>query len=176
LNLGQQPNIEIDQRDLPRRKASPGAARPWRPSRPGELSNPQDVPSGGPFGVVGPDSGYALKLVGEHELALLPGEHHHDVATAVAAIASARAARGGRAPIADDVAVGMIVLGLDAEAAVDAGVLSNRPTWVANVGHDAAKLRKLVADVPEELLDSTPASLRAHVGSGWVFRNGGSSE
>ncbi len=174
--MGQQPNIEIDPRDLPRRSAAPGVARSWRPSRPGELNSPEEVPSGGPFGVIGPDSGYALKLVGEHQLALLPGEHHHDVAAAVAAIASARAARLGRAPIADDVAVGMIVLGLDAAAAVDAGVLSNRPRWLANVGHDAAKLRKLVADVPQQLLEATPDALRTHVSSGWIFRNGGSSE
>ena len=134
------------------------------------------MPVGGPFGTVGPDSGYALKLVAEHELSLLPGEHHHDVATAVAAIASARAARVGRAPIADDVAVGMIVLGLDAAAAGDAGVLSNRPSWVANVGHDAAKLRQLVADVPPELVGGTPEALRTAVAEGWVYRNGGSPE
>ena len=113
--------------------------------------------------MIGPDSGYALRLVAEEDLKLLPGEHHHDVEIAVAAIASARAAGFGRAPIADDVAVGMIVLGLDADAAVDSGVLSNRPRWVGNVGHDAGKLRAIVADVPQALLAMTPLQLRAKV-------------
>ena len=90
--MGQQPNIQIDQSDAPRTKAAPGVARSWKPSRPGELSTPDQVPSGGAFGVVGPDSGYALRLAAEKDLKPLPGEHHHDVEIAVAAIASARAA------------------------------------------------------------------------------------
>lgn len=174
--MGQQPNIPIDQRDAPRSKPSPGPARAWKPSRPGDLVTPEQVPSGGAFGVIGPDSGYALRLATEYELNLLPGEHKHDLEVAVAAIASARAAGFGRAPIADDVAVAMIVLGLDREAAVDPGVLSNRPRWVANAGHDAGKLRGIVADVPADLLALTPAQLRARVADGWVYRNGGAAE
>ena len=59
---------------------------------------------------------------------------------------------------------------------MDPGVLSNRPGWVGNVGHDAGKLRGLVADVPEDLLDSTPDELRARVANGWIYRDGGSAE
>lgn len=173
--MGQQPNIELDHSDSPRRKPAPGVARPWRPSRPGDLNTPGEVPVGGPFGVVGPDSGYALKLVAERDLNLLPGEHHHDAAAAVAAIASARAAHVGRAPIADDVTVGLIILGLDGGAAVDSGILAHRPGWIGNVGHDAAKLRSIVADVPPEVLGLAPIALRDHVGAGWVYRDGGAA-
>ena len=168
--MGQQPNIELGITDAPRRKPGPAPARRWRPARPAELHAPEAVPSGGAFGLIGPDSGYALRLVGEREFKLLPGEHHHDAATAVAAIASARAAKLGRAPIADDVTVGLIVLGLDSEAPVDAEILAERPGWIANVGHSASKLRGIVADVPEDLLMLPPAELRAKVVGGWVFR------
>jgi len=168
--MGQQPNIELGITDAPRTKPGPAPARRWRPARPGELSGPAEVRRGGAFGLAGPDSGYALKLVREREFNLLPGEHRHDAATAVAAIASARAAKVGRAPIADDVAVGMIVLGLDGETPVDAELLAARPGWIANVGHNASKLRSIVADIPEDLLRMTPAELSSRAANGWVFR------
>lgn len=168
--MGQQPNIELGITDAPRRKPEPAPARRWRPARPAELTVPAAVPRGGAFGLAGPDSGYALKLVGERSLNLLPGEHHHDAAAAVAAIASARAAKVGRAPVKDDVTVGMVVLGLDGEAPVDADLLAGRPGWIANVGHNASKLRAIVADVPEDILAVTPAEVRSRVAGGWVFR------
>ena len=168
--MGQQPNIELGITHAPRTKPGPAPARRWRPGRPAELSSPAAVRRGGAFGLAGPDSGYALKLVGEREFNLLPGEHHHDAAAAVAAIASARAAKVGRAPIADDVTVGLIVLGLDGEAPVDAELLAARPGWIANVGHNAAKLRGIIADVSEDVLRLTPTELSAKAANGWVFR------
>lgn len=169
--MGQQPNIQIEYDELPRRRPAPGVARPWRPDRPAELDSPR-IPTGGLFGTIGPDSGYALRLVAERDLQTLPGEHHHDLEVAVAAIASARAATLGRAPIADDVTVGMIVLGLDPDTPVEPSILGNRPQWVANVGHDAGKLRGIVADIPIGALRRSPAALRQYVATGWVYRQG----
>ncbi len=171
--MGQQPNIELHHNDLPRAQLAPGPARAWRPRRPGELTSPADFRFGGRFGAIGPDAGYALKLAAGAEMNLLPGEHRHDAVAAVAAIASARAAAEGRAPVADDVVIGMIVLGLDGQAKVDSAVLAKRPRWIANVAHDATKLRGIVADVPADLLALTPEQLRAEVASGWHFRNEG---
>ena len=168
--MGQQPNIEPGRSAAPRTKLGPGAARSWRPGRPGELDAPVDVPSGGLFGVAGPDAGYALKLVGERSFKLRPGEHHHDVAAAVAAIACARAAQVGRGPTADDVSIGMAVLGLDRAVPVDSAILDQRAGWVANVGHDAAKLSGIVADVPADILAMAPAAVAEKIASGWVFR------
>lgn len=168
--MGQQPNIELGITDAPRRKPEPAPARRWRPARPAELTVPAAVPRGGAFGLAGPDSGYALKLVGERQFDLQPGEHHHDAAAAVAAIASARASRAGRAPVRDDVTVGLVILGFDSDAPVDAGLLAGRPGWIANVGHSAAKLRGIVADVPDDILMLTPAGVRSRVAGGWIFR------
>ena len=168
--MGQQPNIEPGLSAAPRTKLGPGAARSWRPSRPGELKTPVDVPSGELFGVAGPDAGYALKLVAERNLRLQPGERHHDAASAVAAIACVRAARVGRAPTADDVSVGMTILGLDSVIPVTAELVTKRPGWIANVGHDAAKLSGIVADIPADILALTPAAVAEKAASGWVFR------
>jgi hypothetical protein len=126
------------------------------------------------FGVAGPDAGYALKLAAERDVALQPGEHHHDIAAAVAAIACARAANVGRGPTADDVTIAMAILGLDPTVPVDAGLLERRAGWVANVGHDAAKLASIVADVPADMLEMTPAAVAEKIVSGWVFRGGAS--
>lgn len=168
--MGQQPNLELGPDDSPRGKASPGVARRWRPSRPGEMTRPDDVPAGGPFGVVGPDAGYALKLVAERELKLQSGEHHHDVAVALAAVATARAAAVGRGPIADDVTVAMIILGFDAAVPLDAGALASRLGWTAGLGHDASRLRSLVADVPLDVLNLDIDGVRQRINAGWDFR------
>ncbi len=168
--MGQQPNIEPGLGAAPRTKLGPGAARSWRPRRPAEVVGPQANPAGGMFGVTGPDAGYALKLVAQRELKLQPGEHHHDAAAAVAAIATARAARLGRAPIAADVAVAAVILGMDPAVPADEKLLGNRPGWIANVGHDAPKLRSIVADVPAEILSLEPQTVVERVLSGWVYR------
>lgn len=168
--MGQQPNIEPGMSAAPRSRLGPGVARSWRPDRPAELIAPVDVPSGGLFGVAGPDAGYALKLVAERDLELQPGEHHHDVAAAVAAIACARAAAVGRGPTADDISVGMVILGLDPAVAISDGLLEKRSGWVANAGHDAAKIAGIVADIPEKILELTPAAVAEKIASGWVFR------
>jgi hypothetical protein len=111
-----------------------------------------------------------LKLVGERSFELQPGEDHHDVAAAVAAIACARAAQVGRGPTAGDVTIAMAILGLDGEVPPDAGLLDKRSGWIANVGHDAAKLGSIVADVPADILAMEPAAVADKIASGWVFR------
>ena len=164
--MGQQPNIELDVGDRVRNRPVPGVARRWKPSRPAEIGSGEQ-PEGSAFGVPGPDAGYALKLVRELEFELAPGEHRHDVEIAVAAIAKARAARRGRAPIAQDIAVGSLVLG----AVPGAPAPQHRAAWVANVGHNAARLRQLVADVPSEVLEETPDAVQERIRLGWAFRD-----
>ncbi len=167
--MGQQPNIELSFADLPRPTAHPAPARRWRPSRPGEVSSPADMPWGGGFGTIGPDAGYALKLIRSRELDLAPGEHRHSVEVALSAVASARASRFGRAPIGEDIDLAELLLGYDTEELPDelvAGLRNDRIGWFANIAHDAAARRELVASVPMAVLESKPGAVRAQMATG----------
>jgi hypothetical protein len=61
--MGQQPNIELDESDLPRPTPQPAPARRWRPTKPGLITAPSENPSGGYFGKTGPDPGWAIRIV-----------------------------------------------------------------------------------------------------------------
>ena len=167
--MGQQPNIELDMSDLPRPSQRPAAARPWRPDRPGDIEAPRDMPEGRAFGSTGPDSGYALRLVRRRELAVPPNERQHNAEVAVAAVAAARAAAFGRAPVPADVDIGALVLGYDTDG-IPADVLDelagDRFNLVANLGHAPRKATALVALVPDNVLTAEPDSLRQRLAAG----------
>jgi hypothetical protein len=167
--MGQQPNIELEISDLPRPTAAPGPARRWAPRRPGELGSPGEVPWGGAYGTAGPDTGYALTLAVGRTLELAPGEHRHNVDAAVAALAGARASHLGRAPTPQDVDVAVLLLGLDPAGIDDelvAWLASQRHRRLANLGHDAARRRALVAATPIEVLEAGPDEIRARMAAG----------
>ncbi len=167
--MGQQPNIELEIADLPRPRPGPDPARRWKPGRPGELGSPAEVPWGGAFGTTGPDTGYVYRLISVRHLDLAPGEDHHNAEAGVAALAAARASHFGRAPTARDVDVAMTILGYSPEGIPEdliAGLRRERQHWLANLGHDAAKARALVAAVPIESLAAPLEDLRAHMERG----------
>ena len=139
--MGQQPNVPVSIQDLPRHTAHPPAPQRWSPDRPGDLSGPDTLPSGGRFGAPGPDAGYALRLV---KRATLPGGAHHarDVVALVAAVVTARAAALGRAPVPADVDAALVLLALDDASAAGA----------AGIAHDHARLRARVSDIPRDRL------------------------
>jgi len=167
--MGQQPNIELEISDLPRPRPAPAPARRWRPQRPGELTSPSDVPWGGAFGTTGPDTGYALRLVHDRTLALAPGEDRHNAEAGIVALAAARASHFGRAPTGVDIDVATTILGYAPEGLPDdlvASLVTHRVKWLANLGHDSAKTRVLVAAVPIENLAAPLADLRARMAAG----------
>lgn len=167
--MGQQPNIELDISDLPRPQPHPAPARRWRPGRPGDLTSPDDMPWGGAFGTIGPDAGYALNLVRSRRIPLAPGEHRHNAEAAVTAVAIARASRFGRAPTNEDVDVALLLFGYDDRdlpPAMVASLAEDRVRWFANIGHDAAARRELVASVPLSVLDSKPGAIRTQMATG----------
>jgi hypothetical protein len=147
--VGQQPNVPVGIEDLPRYTGHPGAPGRWKPDRPGDLTVPGDVPTGGSFGTPGPDTGYALRILRGRPL---PGSEHlrSDVVAAVAAVMAARAAALGRAPVPADVEAALALLTLDESAL---GRMSG-------IGHDHARLRGLVAAIPAGRLTLPPARLR----------------
>ena len=167
--MGQQPNIELEISDLPRPTARPAPARRWSPSRPGEMTSPQEVPWGGAFGTTGPDTGYALKLIGQRDVVLAHGEHRANAEAAIAAVAGARASHFGRAPTAEDIDVALILFGYDDRelpADLVASLANDRVEWFANVGQNTAKLRGVVAAIPLTVLASKPGAVRAQMATG----------
>ena len=167
--MGQQPNIELEISDLPRPTSHPGAPRRWRPERPGELGSPEVVPWGGAYGTTGPDTGYVLRLIADRHLPTVPGESHHNAEAAVAAVAAARASHFGRAPIGQDIDAAALLLGYDRDGVSDEladEIEAARPGWVANLGHDAAKARALVASVPLDVLVLHPDDIRTRLAAG----------
>ncbi len=167
--MGQQPNIELEISDLPRPVPAPAAPRRWRPDRPGELHSPDDVPWGGVYGMVGPNTGYALSLVAQRDFELADSEVRSNVAVAVAAIAGARASHFGRAPMSEDVDVALLLLGLAPEGLptelVDT-MSAERGRRLGGLGHDPSRVRELVAGVPIDVLSATAEDLHRRMAAG----------
>ncbi len=165
--MGQQPNHELVISDLPRPTARTAPARAWLPQRPGEIAGP-DIHWGRGFGTTGPDTGYALKLIGRRHLELVDGESHHGAETAVTLLAGARASYFGRAPILADIDAAAAILGyadgLPGEPAD--GLAAERSHRVANLGHDTAKARDIMAAVPVDVLTAPLADIRSRLAAG----------
>jgi hypothetical protein len=156
----------LDISDLPRPTAKTAPARRWSPQRPGDLTTPEDLPSGGAFGAIGPDTGYAARLVADREIALAPNEDRHQVDAAVVALAGARASRLGRAPTGEDIDIALLLLGYGEDAENDSELVEQRRGWLAGVGHGSAGGRALVAAVRPDVLTSTRGEVRARTRAG----------
>lgn len=150
--MGQQPNVELEPHDLPRSVLQPAPPARWRPTRPGEIVSPEQTPWGGPFGRPGPDAGYAYRLI--EQLHPLTG----DTAEVVAAIMSARASYLGRAPVAEDLEVALMLLGL-AEGSSERIVARGRE-WIEAAAHEQFKGRKALSAIDPVLLAAKPEQIR----------------
>ena len=62
--MAQQPNIEVDRSRAPLPTPEPGPARRGGPARPGLIESPADTEWGGSYGTPGPDTGWAIRLIG----------------------------------------------------------------------------------------------------------------
>jgi hypothetical protein len=141
--MAQQPNPEIGVAERPRSEPEPAAARPWRPSRPGEVAGP-DRPTGGAYGHPGPDAGYALRILAESDIDL--GDRPKVTAAVIGTVASARAAHFGRAPVIGDLRVAAALLGLGggSEARLD--------EILDHTAHEHTKGRHFLTTVPDDVL------------------------
>ena len=154
------PIVEADQVRPASRLHTP---REWRQERVAELAGPEQ-PRGKDFGTPGPDQGYALLLAHqlfEDRLVLSPGVTAEDALTGAAAVASARAALFGRAPVAPDVAMALELFGF-LGAPPDDLVAWRTPLFQA-AAHRVEVQRHIVESVPEPTLRLTPAQLTARL-------------
>ena len=147
----------------------PGPARPWVPSRPGELvlAGPGAEASAGGArlagrGVPGPDQGYALRLAEriEGRLVLVSGERTDDVLAGAVALALRRAALFGRAPVVADLEVALGLFGFLAPA--PAGLVEARRAVFGGLGHDEWRRRALANGVDEAALRRRPSDVATH--------------
>ena len=162
--MGQQPNIELDQVDLPTEEAERGSERRWVPNRPGEISSPADVPTGSSFGRPGPDSGWALRLLAKATYDR--GDRPAQLASLLTALVGARAADAGRSPVPEDVEVALSLVGLrseDMEEASLAHLAGRRNEWLDSVAHEPSAGMAALASIPRTLLAETPDRVRSRL-------------
>lgn len=160
--MGQQPNIELDLDDLPRPSHEPGAPVGWKPTRPGEITSPAQMPVGGVFGNPSPDTGWVKKLVAGVEFDRTAA----NAAEVVATIASVRASTFGRGPVPADVEAALIVLGLRDEGLDQATrdkLAELREEWFRAASHETVRGRSVLDVFEREFLHQSLDEIRAGV-------------
>src|SRR5450432_3230521 len=128
----------------------------WRQDRVAELLTP-DHPRGRDLGVPGPDQGYALLVAHQlfaDRLELTPGITTEDALVGCAAVASARAALFGRAPVGKDVELALTLFGFLGGAPAE--LIERRAPLFQGAAHHYRQQRRIVEAVPEETLRLTP--------------------
>ena len=136
----------------------------WRQSRVAELVGPEH-PRGAELGVPGPDQGYVLLLAHklfEERIEHAEGLGVEDVLVGCAAVASARAALFGRAPVAKDLECSLTLFGFLGQAPAE--LVAWRTPLFAGAAHHYPQQRRIVAAVPEQTLRLSPAELRSRLG------------
>jgi hypothetical protein len=133
----------------------------WRQDRVAELLSPVH-PRGRDLGVPGTDQGYALLVAHElfaERLELTPGITTEDALVGGAAVANARSALFGRAPVGKDVELGLVLFGFLGGSPPD--LVSWRAPLFQAAAHHYRQQRRIVEAVPEATLRLTPDQVRA---------------
>jgi hypothetical protein len=130
--------------------------KPWKFSRPAELSRDYSLSYRSGMGDTGPDQGFALKLANRvsDKLILTPEEDKKDVLAGLTAIALRRASLFGRAPVITDILLAAKLFGYLEDSRQE--LLDHRRQLFFGVSHDQYKERNLVALIPEKALMATP--------------------
>lgn len=141
-----------------------GAPAPWVPHRPGESRPVPAERTGAGLGIPGPDQGYALELAKRFhdKLALEPGERSEDVLAGAVAIALRRAAIFGRAPVAADIELPLVLFKyLVGEQGTwpAADLIAWRREHFVGAAHDYWRRRALADSVPGTTLRLRPKTL-----------------
>ena len=152
--MGQQPNREIADSLRPRTALETPPARSWRPTKPGVIVSPDQVPKGGHFGTAGPDAGWALHLLAISELP----EDDPNLRGVLAGLMTARAAALGRAPIKEDLEVALMLCGYGFEAPPE--LIAKRERWKSAVPHEGRPGETAVAEMDRILMLNKPEQVR----------------
>ncbi len=152
--MGQQPSIEITESDAPRAVPEPPPPRPWRPVKPGLITAPEQLPTGGLFGHIGPDTGWAYRIIDANDLP----EEDKAVRDVIAALMGARAAIWGRGPTREDFEAALALCGYGYEAAPE--IVVRRSRWLKAVSHDVRPGETAAAEVDEPSFMLTPEQIR----------------
>jgi hypothetical protein len=135
----------------------------WRQNRVAELTKSVH-PRGRGLGVPGPDQGYALLVAHElfaDRLELSDGITTEDALVGCAAMASARAALFGRAPVAKDVELALVLFGFLGGAPAD--LVERRASLFQGAAHHYDQQRRIVEAVAEPTLRLTPDEIRGRL-------------
>ncbi len=153
--MGQQPNIELTESDLPRPVPRTPPASRWRPDiKPGIPVTPDEVPRGGMFGVPAPDGGWAMRIVNSADLP----EEDPAIRLVLAALMTARAGALGRGPTKEDLEVALVLCGYGFEAKPE--IVERRQRWRDAVSHDLRPGETAVSEVDLDLIVKLPAEVR----------------
>jgi hypothetical protein len=136
----------------------------WRANRVAEIKSP--VPPQGPeFGVPGPDQGYALLLAEElfaDRIQLSEAITKKDAIHGCGAVASARSARFGRAPVAKDVELALVLFGFLGDPPRD--LVEWRSPLFRGASHEYLLQRRIVDSVRPETLALTTQQVAERLG------------
>jgi len=155
------PIVEADQVRAAYRLRTP---LPWKADRVADLRSPGQ-PRQKDMGVPGPDQGYALLLAHrlfEERLQLSPGITADDALSGAAEVASARAAVFGRAPVAPDVEMALMLFGFLGDGPDD--LLEWRTALFRAASHHYEQRRQIVDAVAEPTLRMTSEQVHARLG------------
>lgn len=155
--MAQQPNIEVDRARAPLPEPEPGPARRQARMRPGEIATPGDAAWGGSYGTPGPDTGWALGLIRRADFDR--SHRRRETEALLAALVAARASRAGRAPIPQDVEVGLIMLGL--RDGLPQELAERRERWLDAATHERPRGATALREIEPSLLDMKPEQLLA---------------
>jgi len=154
------PIVETDQVRPSYRLRTPGD---WRAGRVADMVG-STHPRGRVLGVPGPDQGYGLLLAHtlfEDKLELTEGITAEDALVACAEVGSARAALFGRAPVAKDIELALVLFGFLGGAPVD--LVAWRAPLFQSAAHHYRQQRAIVAATPPDTLRLTPDAVRTRL-------------
>lgn len=163
--MGQQPNIEIVAKERPVEDLERAAERRWTPRRPGEITSPADMPSGGSFGRPGPDTGWGLRMI--QAATFDRGRRPRTLEKLLCALVGARASHARRGPARQDLEVALSLVGVHEDYTTSGGALDRieeyRERWLDAVAHEPWPGRSALVAIPVDLLTDTPDRVRSRL-------------